>query len=426
MSLVPPAERRLHYAWIVAGVAFLFLLVAAGIGGGRGVLIVPIEKEFGWTRATISVAFAVAIFLVGFTGPFAAALVQSIGVRKTAMGAFALLALGSFASLPMSEPWQLVLTWGVLSGLGAGVAGLALAATLVNRWFVSHRGLVMGLLTGGMAAGQLIFLPLLGWLAETGGWRPVVWFTGFAALAMLPPMLLLRDFPRDKGLPRLGESELQPAALPPASNPIVTAIGVLLSVRASRDFWLLAASFFVCGLSTSGLVAVHLIPYCFDNGIPQTTAAGLLAFIGVFNMVGTTASGWLSDRFDSRWLLFWYYGLRGLSLVVLPFTNFDAFSLTIFAVFYGLDWIATVPPTVRLANDLFGRDRGSIVFGWLLAAHQAGGALAAWGAGFMRTALETYLESFLISGVACLITAFFVLAIGRARRAPPAPVAAAA
>ena len=418
--------RSLHYAWIVAGVTFLFLLIAAGIRGGSGVLIVPLEKEFGWTRATISIALAISIFLGGFVGPFAAALTQTIGVRRTAMGAFALLALGSFASLPMSEPWQLALTWGVTSGLGAGAAGLPLAATLINRWFVAHRGLVMGLLTAGMAGGQLLFLPMLGYLAETGGWRPVAWFTGFAALAMLPLMLLLRDWPRDKGLPRLGESEIQPPVPPPVSNPILTALGALVAVRASRDFWLLATSFFVCGLSTNGLVATHLIPYCFDNGIPVTTAAGLLAFIGVFNMIGTTASGWFTDRWDSRWLLFWYYGLRGISLVVLPFSNFDAFSLTIFAVFYGLDWIATVPPTLRLSNDLFGRERGPIVFGWLLAAHQVGGAVAAWGAGFMRTALETYLESFIISGVACLVTALMVLAIGRATARPTAPAAAAA
>jgi MFS family permease len=422
----PPAADRLHYAWIVAAITFLFLLVAAGIRGGSGVLIVPLEREFGWTRATISIAFAVSIFLTGFLGPFSAALIQSAGVRRTALGAFALLAAGSLASLAMTEPWQFVLTWGVLTGAGAGVAGLALAATLINRWFVAHRGLVMGLMTAGMAGGQLLFLPTLGWLAETGGWRPVAWVTGLVALAVAPLLLLLADWPRDKGLPRLGESEPQPP--PPASgqHPVAAAFGALATASASRDFWLLAASFFVCGLSTSGLVATHLIPYCFDYGIPETTAASLLAFIGVFNVVGTTASGWLTDRFDSRWLLCWYYGLRGLSLLFLPFSGFNVVTLTVFAVFYGLDWIATVPPTVRLSNDLFGRERGSIVFGWLLAAHQVGGALAAWGAGLMRTALESYLESFLISGLACVVTAGLVLAIGRARRAPPAPAAAAA
>jgi MFS family permease len=414
------AAPRLHYAWIVAGVCLVFLMVAAGVRGGSSVLIVPLEQEFGWSRATISIALATSIFLYGFVGPFAAALVQSIGVRRTAMGAFVLLAAGSLASLPMTQSWQLVLTWGVLGGIGAGVAGLALAATLVNRWFVSHRGLVMGLMTAGMAGGQLLFLPLLGWLAETGGWRPVAWFTGLAALATLPLMLLLRDWPRDKGLPRLGEDEILPPAKRPTSNPIAVALGALVSVRASRDFWLLAASFFVCGLSTNGLVATHLIPYCFDNGIPQATAASLLAFVGVFNMIGTTASGWLTDRYDSRWLLFWYYGLRGLSLLFLPFSGFNVVTLTVFAVFYGLDWIATVPPTVRLSNDLFGRERGPIIFGWLLAAHQVGGALAAWGAGFLRTSLESYLESFVISGIACVVTALYVLAIGRARARPPA------
>jgi MFS family permease len=246
--------------------------------------------------------------------------------------------------------------------------------------------------------------------------------TGVVALSAF----LLREYPADKGLAPFGGTAIEPPPAPSRANPLLAAVAVLAEVRASRDFWLLAATFFVCGLSTSGLVGTHFIPYCFDNGISETRGAALLAFIGVFNMIGTTLSGWLTDRFDSRWLLFWYYALRGLSLMFLPFSGFDAVSLTVFAVFYGLDWIATVPPTVRLAGDIFGKERAGVVFGWLLAAHQVGGALAAFGAGYLRTTLETYLQSFVVSGLACLVAAVLAVLIQAARKAPPAPAAAAA
>lgn len=422
----PVATTRLHYAWIVAGIAFLMLLVAAGVRAAIGVLILPLEKDFGWTRATVSTAAALSIFLYGFTGPFAAAMTQNYGIKRTLLGAMALLTTATAASLMMTQPWQLMITWGVMVGIGAGTAALPLGTAIVNRWFVAHKGLVIGLLTSSMAAGQLVFLPSLAYLAEQGGWRPVAMTVAACSALVALAVLALREFPADIGRPPLGGTRIEPPPPRTGTNPIMTAIQALIDVRASRAFWLLAGTFFVCGLSTSGLVATHFIAYCFDNGIPETRGAGLLAFIGIFNVIGTTLSGWLTDRYDSRWLLFWYYGLRGISLIFLPFSGFDAVSLTIFAVFYGLDWIATVPPTVRLAGDLFGKERAAIVFGWLLAIHQVGGALAAFGAGYMRTALETYLQAFLISGIACLVAAAMALAIDRARRSPPAPVAAAA
>jgi MFS family permease len=420
------AQPRLHYAWVVAGIAFLMLLVAAGIRSAIGVMILPLEKDFGWTRATVSAAAALSIFLYGFTGPFAAAVTQNFGIKRTLLGALALLATATGASLFMTEPWQLMLTWGVMVGIGAGTAALPLGTAIVNRWFVAHRGLVIGLLTSSMAAGQLVFLPSLAYLSEHGGWRPVALTVAICAAAVAVAVLALREYPADVGRPPLGGTKIEPPPPPSRANPITTAVQALVDVRGSRAFWLLAGTFFVCGLSTSGLVATHFIAYCFDNGIPETRGASLLAFIGVFNVIGTTLSGWLTDRWDSRWLLFWYYGLRGISLIFLPFTSFDAVSLTIFAVFYGLDWIATVPPTVRLASDLFGKQKAAIIFGWLLAIHQVGGAIAAFGAGFMRTALETYLQAFMISGVACLIAAAMALAISRERATPPTPVAAAA
>jgi MFS family permease len=422
----PAAAPRIHYAWVIAAIAFAMLLVSAGIRGTIGVLILPLEQEFGWSRATISMAAALSIFFYGFTGPFAAAAVQNFGIVRTLLAALFLTALATAASLAMTHPWELMLTWGVMMGIGAGVVSLPLGTAIVNRWFVSHRGLVVGLLTAAMAAGQLVFLPSLAFLSEQGGWRPVALAVTICSGVVALAAVFLREHPADKGLPPLGGTRIETPQPPSRINPLVAAVTVLAEVRASRAFWLLAATFFVCGLSTSGLVATHFIPYCFDNGIPETRGAALLAFIGVFNIIGTTLSGWLTDRFDSRWLLFWYYGLRGLSLICLPFSGFDAVSLTIFSMFYGLDWIATVPPTVRLAGDIFGKERAAVVFGWLLAIHQVGGAIAAFGAGYMRTALETYLQSFIISGVACLVAAGLAILIQQTRRAPPAPAAAAA
>ena len=422
----PAAAPRIHYAWVIAAIAFAMLLVSAGIRGTIGVLILPLEQEFGWSRATISMAAALSIFFYGFTGPFAAAAVQNFGIVRTLLAALFLMALATAASLAMTHPWELMLTWGVMMGIGAGVVSLPLGTAIVNRWFVSHRGLVVGLLTAAMAAGQLVFLPSLAFLSEQGGWRPVALAVTICSGVVALAAVFLREHPADKGLPPLGGTRIETPPPPSRINPLVAAVTVLAEVRASRAFWLLAATFFVCGLSTSGLVATHFIPYCFNNGIPETRGAALLAFIGIFNIIGTTLSGWLTDRFDSRWLLFWYYGLRGLSLICLPFSGFDAVSLTIFSVFYGLDWIATVPPTVRLAGDIFGKERAAVVFGWLLAVHQVGGAIAAFGAGYMRTALETYLQSFIISGVACLAAAVLAILIQQAHRAPPTPATAAA
>jgi predicted MFS family arabinose efflux permease len=409
-------KGRIHYAWIVVAVIFLTLLAGAGVRATPSVMIVPMEESFGWSRATISAAIAVNILLYGLMGPFAAALMQRIGIRRTVMLALALLATTIAASTLITQPWHLLLTWGLLVGTGTGVVAIVLGATVVSRWFAQRRGLAMGILTASTATGQLVFLPGLAAIAESSGWRPVALVVAAATAAIIPIIaLLLPERPRDLGLPLYGADEIEPAATGPQINPIVAALSTLKRASASRDFWLLFASFFVCGLSTNGLIGTHLIAACFDHGIPEVRAAGLLAMMGIFDLIGTTASGWLSDRYDSRWLLFWYYGLRGLSLIYLPYSDYSFYGLSLFAVFYGLDWIATVPPTVRLTNDIFGRQDAPVIFGWIVAGHQMGAAVAASGAGALRTALDGYFEAFLIAGVICALTALLVLMIGRER-----------
>jgi MFS family permease len=412
------AHGRLHYSWIILGVTFLTLLTAAATRATPGVLIVPFEHEFGWTRATISSAVSINLVLFGLMGPFSAALVEYLGARRTMMCAVTLVALGVALTTLMTTSWQLILLWGFVVGGGTGMTAMALGATVINRWFTHRRGLAMGLLTASNATGQLIFLPLLATLVEDHGWRAAALTVAGFGILMLPVIgLLMRNHPHDVGVNRTGEPGVAEPPRRPAQNPASLAISTLLVCLRSRDFWLLFGSFFVCGLSTNGLIGTHLIPACIDHGIPEVKAAGLLAVIGAFDFVGTIVSGWLSDRWNNRVLLFWYYGLRGLSLLYLPFSfDISFYGLSLFAVFYGLDWVATVPPTVRLAADAFGRERAGVVFGWIFCGHQLGAAAAAFGAGLVRTDLGDYLVAFMVAGAFCLLAALMVLGIGRKRR----------
>ncbi len=406
--------RRPHYAWIILGVTFLTLLAGAGIRATPSVLIVPLEEEFGWSRSTISFAISINILLYGLMGPFAGALMQRLGIRRTTIGALALLAAGVTLSTHVTEPWQLVLSWGVLVGLGSGMVALVLGATVVNRWFSARRGLAMGLLTASTATGQLVFLPLLARIIAHDGWRAAAMVMAAAAALAIPLVaLLLRERPSVMELPPYGADRIETAPISIA-NPARTALEALADGARSRDFWLLFGSFFICGASTNGLVGTHLIPAAHDHGIPEVRAAGLLALMGMFDLVGTTGSGWLSDRWDSRRLLAWYYGLRGLSLLYLPHALAgQQTGLWVFAVWYGLDWIATVPPTVRLANDAFGTVRAPIMFGWIGAGHQIGAALTAYAAGWIRTAFGDYQDAFWMSGGLCLLAAALSLQVGR-------------
>jgi MFS family permease len=412
--------RRIHYAWIVAAVTFVALMGAAGFRSTPAVLIVPLQNEFGWNRAVISIAVSINLVLFGLTGPFAAALMDRFGIRTVTVGALITVATGALLTTQMNSPWELYLLWGVVVGLGTGCMASVLAATVAGRWFVKRRGLVLGALTAAGATGQLIFLPALGYMAQNIGWRVAAVTVGLAALAVVPIVaLLLRNRPSDIGLRAYGATEADTAPLTTGS-PIANAFrGLRLGVR-SRDFWLLAGSFFICGASTNGLIGTHLIPASIDHGMAEVTAASLLAVIGVFDVVGTLASGYLTDRFDSRWLLFSYYGLRGLSLLLLPYVfGSPHFGLILFIVFYGLDWVATVPPTVQLARRVFGQQNFAIVYGWIFAAHQLGAASIAFAAGAVRTVFGDYQIAFLSSGLLCLVAAGLVLRI--ARTSPTVP-----
>ena len=408
--------KRVHYAWVVAAVTFIALLGAAGFRATPSILIVPLQNEFGWNRAVISVAVSINLVLFGLTGPFAAALMERFGLRAVTVGALITVASGSLLTTVMNAPWQLYLLWGVVVGLGTGCMASVLAATVANRWFLQRRGLVLGALTAAGATGQLVFLPVLGWLAQTSGWRLSAITVAVAALAVVPVVaLFLRSRPADLGLRAYGATEADATPVTTGS-PIVNAFrGLRLGVR-SRDFWLLGGSFFICGASTNGLIGTHLIPASMDHGMAEVTAASLLAVIGVFDVIGTLASGYLTDRFDSRWLLFFYYGLRGLSLLVLPYAfGSPQFALILFIVFYGLDWVATVPPTVQLARKVFGAKDFAIVYGWIFAAHQLGAASIAFAAGAVRTVFGDYQIAFMSSGLLCLLAAGLVLRIARDR-----------
>ncbi len=402
-----------RYAFVVLAITFVSLLVAAALRSAPSVLIRPLELHFGWDRATVSLAAATGIFLYGLAGPFAAALMQSIGIRRTMIGGLALMAASSFASLWMTESWQYILTWGVASGLGSGAIAPVLGATIVNRWFAARRGLMMGLLTASTATGALIFLPFMAWLTHEGAWMPVAIFVGAGAALLIPVIwLLMPENPAAIGATRYGEAPGESAATMPHRG-VMQAIDVLREAVRSPMFWLLFGTFFICGLTTNGLVGTHLIAYCGDNGIAPVQAASLLSLMGLFDLFGTTASGWLTDRYDPRKLLFAYYGLRGLSLVALPALDFQPGGLLLFAAFYGLDWIATVPPTVALANRHFGEARAPIIFGWVMVGHQIGAATAAFGAGLIRETTGSYFMAFVIAGGFGVLAALMAVTMAR-------------
>jgi len=406
-----PSRARLHYAWIVALVTFVVLIVTAGIRATPGILIVPLESEFGWSRTVISGAVAINIALFGLIGPFAASVMDRWGLRRVVLAALALLAASVALTTQMRNEWQLVLLWGVLVGTGTGVTSLVLAAVVATRWFEERRGLVMGALSAANATGQLVFLPMLAHFVDARGWRTAVFIVAGAAVVVFAIVFLfMRDRPQDVGLRRYGERE---SSAPEPARAMAPIAALRLASR-SRAFWVLAGTFFICGASTNGLIGTHLIAACHDYGIPQVRSAQLLAVMGIFDIAGTTASGWLTDRYSSRHLLFAYYTLRGLSLLYLPFTlSSGAHGLGWFAIFYGLDWVATVPPTVRLTGEAFGRENTGVVYGWIAASHQLGASLAAFGAGAIRTGLGDYSVAFWIAGLLCALAGFSFLTIGR-------------
>lgn len=414
-SSAGPGRRprvRMHRAWVVAGVTMVTIIGAAAFASLPGLLIDPLHTEFGWSRGMIGFAVSVNLALYGLTAPFAAALMDRFGIRRVVSCALLTISLGAGLTVFMSQSWQLVLCWGVLVGLGSGSMALAFAATVTNRWFVARHGLVTGILAAGGAAGQLVFLPLLSWITEHHGWRPATATVALAAVAVVPfVLMLLRDHPADVGLAAYGAAEFTPKPAP-VTGAAGRALRALADAARGGTFWLLAGAFAICGASTNGLVKTHFVPAAHDHGLPVTTAASLLAVIGIFDIAGTVASGWFTDRLSPRRLLAMYYGLRGLSLMFLPMLFSDSIhpSMVLFIVFYGLDWVATVPPTIALCREHYG-ESSAIVFGWVLAAHQIGAALVAYLGGVARDALGSYDVVWYTSGGLCAVAALMSLVV---------------
>ncbi|MBM2618908.1 MFS transporter [Actinoplanes sp. LDG1-06] len=411
---------RIHPAWLVAVVAFVALVGAAGFRATPSVMIRPLHDEFGWSLGTISAAVSVNLLLYGLTAPFAAALMERFGIRRVVMVALLLVATGSGLTVFMQSSWQLILLWGVLVGLGTGSMALGFVATITGRWFVKHRGLVTGVLTAGGAAGNLVFLPVLATLTENSGWRTAALTVTGAALLVVPLVWWrLRDHPSELGLGAFGGQYEEPKPIAPAGA-ARTALTALRDAARTRPFWLLAGGFAICGATTNGLVGTHFIPAAHDHGMTETTAASLLALVGLFDIVGTIASGWLTDRVDSRILLGAYYFLRGLSLLILPslFAATAHPSMLVFILFYGLDWVATVPPTVTLCREYFG-ERGAVVFGWVFASHQFGAAAAATAAGLVRDQLGAYTWAWYGAGALAILASVLSLMLFAGKRLKP-------
>jgi MFS family permease len=407
------SKRGIHYSWVIAVVTFLTMLTMSAALGLPGAILQPLSKEFGWSNEQISSALALRFVLFGLMGPFAAVLMDRYGLRRVMCTGLALVAAGMALATQATQFWHLFILWGVMLGVGTGMTALVLGAVVANRWFTARRGLVMGVLTASAATGQLAFLPVAAWLIEHVGWRYAVVpiLSGCIVIAVLA-LCFITNRPADLGIAPLGEKFVPGSAqaVLPVMN-FATPFRALREASGNRTFWVLAATFFICGLSTNGLVQTHFISLCGDYGMTAVPAASVLAMMGAFDFVGTILSGWLSDRYDNRKLLFWYYGLRGLSLFWLPHSVFSLYGLSIFAMFYGLDWIATVPPTVKLAGAAFGKEKVGLVFGWIFAAHQLGAATAAYGAGLTRTLLLSYTPALYAAGAACVVAAVMVMMI---------------
>jgi MFS family permease len=422
-ATLPTGRRTIHRAWWVAAVTMGALVAAAGFRSSTGALLEPLESEFGWSRATTSGAVSLNLIVYGLTAPFAAALMERFGVRRVASASLALVAVGSGLTLVMTSAWQLWMLWGFAVGVGTGSLALVFGAIVANRWFVRHRGVVIGVFSAASSTGQLVFLPAIAHLADGPGWRWAAGLVALAALALVPLVWwILRDYPADVGTTPYGA----PPGWAPPPEPEVrrgaarVAIDGLREASHTRVFWILFVTFWICGWSTNGLIGTHFIPAAHDHGMPATTSASLLALIGIFDIVGTVASGWLTDRVDSRYLLFGYYFFRGLSLLVVPWLLGPHVqpSLFLFILFYGLDWVATVPPTVALCRQHFGLERSGVVFGWVFASHMVGAGVAASFAGWIRTERGDYFVAWMTAGGLCLVAAALCLLVPRR---PPYP-----
>jgi MFS family permease len=391
--------KGVYYGWVVVAVAVLATLFSAGIRSVPGTFLLPVQDDMGWSKTVLSLATSVGLLLFGLLAPFSGALMDRIGPRRITLTGLVVMSLSMAGSALMTQTSQLVLFWGFLSGIGTGMVGSVLGAAVANRWFIRNRGLVTGIFGAAASAGQLIFIPVLVYWATGIGWREASWImAAMALLVTIPLFVWLKDTPAQANTVPLG-------AVPgEVHRPARPQPGIMRQAVQSRDFWLLAGTFFICGATSNGLIGVHLIPYAVDCGLTQTTASGILAVLGAMNFVGTLASGWLTDRYDPRLLLSVYYGIRGLSLLLLPFTT-TAETMIIFALLFGLDYIATVPPTIALVADRFGRGNVGLVYGWVFASHQIGAASASWAGGVVRDTLGEYNVIFLAGGLIGLAAA---------------------
>ncbi len=414
---------RFHYAWVVVAVTFVALLVSQAIRATPGLIILPLEKEFGWDRASISLAVAVSLITFGLGGPLGGGLVDRFGPRRVLLAGIALISTGTWTLLQMRELWQFYVLWGIAIGFGTGAAGSVVSASIAHRWFRKHQGLVVAAFGAAVSAGQLVFIPAMAQILVSDGWRAALTLIATATLIVLIPVaLFMRDRPSDVGLAPYGEDAATAArerVMDAQRTPMRTAVR-------TADFWLLAGSFFVCGYTSNGLIGTHLIPHAVEHGFTEVVAASAIALLGSLNIIGTLASGWLTDRYDPRKLLAAYYGFRAISLLALPIV-YDVQGLVLFAIVYGLDWIATVPPTVSLTASRFGRASLGTLYGWIWFSHMIGAALAAYAGGLFRVWLGDYHVTFLSAAIMGFIAVGLALRISPPHRAPhfaPEPVPA--
>lgn len=408
--------RRIHHGWIILILVFFSIIVAGIIRSSSGIFVIPFEQEFGWSRGEISLAFGLGLFMYGIAGPFMGSFIQILGIKRMMIASMGSLIIGLILSLFMTQTWQLLLLWGIIIGLGSSLFLTVLSPYIANTWFVKRRGLAVGILTASTATGQLILLPVLASVIETYNWKVAIMIiTALGFIMLIFIFIFMKNSPKDIGISPYGgdknasimEGEEK------RKNPFRLAIEPLLQAIKVKEFWMLAGSFFICGLSTSGLIGTHFVSYCVGFGFAAVTAASLLSLMGIFDLIGTTLSGFLSDRIDNRWLLFWYYLLRGISLMLLPVALYNGsfLMLAIFAVFYGLDWIATVPPTINISRQLFGVKNSVIIYGWIFAFHQLGAFAASYGAGKLFQNYSTYTGAFVGAGVMCILATLFVIVI---------------
>jgi MFS family permease len=416
-ALARLCRGRIDYAWIALAVSFVVIMGTVGVRSAPGVIILPLQQAFGWDIGTISAAISLNLLLLGLVGPFVTGMMEVIGLKRTMLLCLAVLLAGTGLANFISAPWQFFLTWGVLVGIGVSGGAMGMAAAVANRWFTRHRSFAMGLLMAANAAGQLVFLPILGTLAQHRGWQSVSLAVTLVVAALVPLVaLLLPDSPASIGLVPLGATRDEPVVRA-ARNPFAASLQGLLRGLRSVDFWLIAVAFGICGSSTAGLVGTHLIAYCVDNGYGQAASAGLLGSLGVSSLLGSIASGWLADRWNPRLMLFWIFVLRGVSLLLLPYSGFGPVSLTLFAVFNGVEWVATVPPIVALLNEVFGKRDAPVLVAWIYAGNQVGSAAAAMAGGITRDITGSYAIAFLATGLACLLAAGLVMRIARSEAA---------